>query len=162
MRVFVAVWPSDDVVEAIAGLRRPVTPGVGWTTRDHWHVTLRFLGEVADVDPVAAALAGASLPAATAELGPDVQRFTPAVAAVPVAGLDALAGAVDDALGAPDRAFRGHLTVARARRQGRIPPAATGAPIQAAWPVTEIALVRSRLGADGPRYDTLTTVSVPR
>ena len=48
MRLFVAVWPPVDVVERLSELPRPAVDGVRWTTPDQWHVTIRFLGEVAD------------------------------------------------------------------------------------------------------------------
>ena len=50
MRLFVAVWPPDDVIDVLADLPRPEVAGVRWTTRGQWHVTLRFLGHVATVD----------------------------------------------------------------------------------------------------------------
>ena len=124
MRLFVAVRPPDDVLDAVAALARPAHPGVRWTTRDQWHVTLRFLGEVGDPEPVAAALAAAPLPAATAALGPRVTALGSGVVCLPVAGLDALAAAVSEATagwGRPPehRRFRGHLTLARVDRPRR-------------------------------------------
>lgn len=124
MRLFVAVRPPDDVLDAVAALARPAHPGVRWTTRDQWHVTLRFLGEVGESEPVAAALAAAPLPAATAALGPRVTALGSGVVCLPVAGLDALAAAVSEATagwGRPPehRRFRGHLTLARVDRPRR-------------------------------------------
>ncbi|MDQ1444823.1 MAG: hypothetical protein QOI20_1287, partial [Acidimicrobiaceae bacterium] len=43
-RLFVAVWPRPEVVDALARLPRPDVPGLRWTGPDHWHVTLVFLG----------------------------------------------------------------------------------------------------------------------
>ena len=43
-RLFVAVWPPPEVLDVLAALPRTERPGVRWTTRDQWHVTLRFLG----------------------------------------------------------------------------------------------------------------------
>ena len=67
-----------------------------------------------------ACLAGATLPTATAVLGPAVRRLGPSALVVPVAGLDGLAAAVGDAtagVGLPPgpRSFTGHLTLARLR-----------------------------------------------
>ena len=56
-RLFVAVVPPDDVLEAVAALPRPVEPGVRWTRPDTWHVTLRFLGDRVDEGAAVAALA---------------------------------------------------------------------------------------------------------
>ena len=46
VRLFVAVWPPESVVEMLLGLDRPEGPELRWTTEPQWHVTLRFLGEV--------------------------------------------------------------------------------------------------------------------
>jgi 2'-5' RNA ligase len=77
---------------------------------------------------------------------------------VPVEGLDDLAAAVTDATDGcgrplPDRPFRGHLTVARARR-GSVRSLA-GEAVDARFPVEDVRLVRSHLGRDGARYEDL-------
>jgi 2'-5' RNA ligase len=125
MRLFVAVRPPEDVLAALAGLARPEHPGLRWSTRDQWHVTLRFLGDVDDPDPVAAALVAAPLAPTEAVVGPEVVALNPRVLCVPVAGLDDLAAAVAAAdlpgVRRPpeDRPFRGHLTLARLGRGRR-------------------------------------------
>lgn len=135
-----------------------------WTTRDQWHVTLRFLGELEDPAPVADALRGAELPVARAELGPDVVRIGPDIAAFPVAGLDRLAAAVAGATAEfgrpPGRRFQGHLTVARSR-WGRL-DAASGLSLTATWEVTTIDVVRSELHPEGSRYRTVASVPLSR
>jgi 2'-5' RNA ligase len=158
MRLFVAVRPPDDVLDIVAGLRRPERAGVRWTTRDHWHATLRFLGEVDDPAPVAAALDAAPLSAAAASLGPRVAVLGRGVLMVPVEGLDDLAAAVTEVTRAfgrppPDRPFRGHLTVARARR-GAVRDLA-GEAVDVRFPVGDVRLVRSHLGRDGARHEDL-------
>jgi 2'-5' RNA ligase len=178
MRLFVAVWPPDDLVSAIALLPRPEAPGVRWTTSDQWHVTLRFLGRMdAGVGPAGAGgegggaellarrLAGADLRPCSAVAGPASECLGDSVLSLPVDGLDALASAVvaatTDVGEPPDtRPFRGHLTLARARR--RAPRGAlrrlAGAEISASWHVHEIGVVSSTLTAAGARYETLATV----
>lgn len=158
MRLFVAVRPPDDVLEVIAGLRRRERADVRWTTRPQWHVTLRFLGEVPDPAPVVDALDAAPLEAATATVGPRVSALGRGVVIVPVAGMEALAAAVVTATGsfgrpAPDRRFRGHLTLARARH-GPVRDL-VGEEVDARFPVDEVRLVRSHLGRDGSRYEDL-------
>jgi 2'-5' RNA ligase len=166
VRLFVAVVPPDDVLDAVAALDRPPHAGVRWTTRDQWHVTLRFLGDVPDPAPVAAALDSAPLPPATgpaptATVGPEVTTLGRQVLCLPVAGLDDLAATVIAATaghGRPpeDRPFRAHLTLARARRASLRPLA--GAPLAARFPVAAIRLVRSHLGGRaGPRYEDVHT-----
>ena len=103
----------------VAALPRPDVEGLRWTTRDQWHITLRFFGAV-ELEAVSVALRSASAPATTAVLGPETGRFGKRVLHVPVSGLDAVAKAVVRAtkkVGKPPepRPFTGHLTLARAR-----------------------------------------------
>ncbi len=116
-RLFVAVWPPDEVLDGVAALHRPVEGGGRWTRRDQWHVTLRFLGP-ADEDEVSAALAGLRHEPVEAVVGPEVGLLGEGVVQLPVAGLDTLAEAVvalTAGVGRPpeDRPFFGHLTLAR-------------------------------------------------
>ena len=84
----------------------------------------------------------------------------------PVAGLDGVAAAVEEALvGAgvapEDRPFRGHLTVARARGRGSVPRELAGLPLAARWVADEVTLVESTLrGARGSRYEVLERVAL--
>src|SRR4051812_49893486 len=51
MRLFVAVWPPPPAVaelETVLAAVRASAPRLRWTTREQWHLTLAFLGEVAD------------------------------------------------------------------------------------------------------------------
>ncbi|MBN2624826.1 MAG: hypothetical protein JXA83_15715 [Acidimicrobiales bacterium] len=159
MRLFVAVHPPRDVEDVLAALHRPPRDGVRWTGPPDWHVTLRFLGEVDDPVPVADALDVADLAPCQAVLGPAVAVLGRGLLVVPVTGVDVLAAAVVGAtahVGAPPdpRPFRGHVTLARARR-GRVGGLA-GEAVAARFPVTEVRLVRSNLGqGSGPRYEVL-------
>jgi 2'-5' RNA ligase len=161
-RLFVAVEPPPEVLDRIAALPRPDEPGVRWTRPEHWHVTLRFLGE-APLDAAVDALARLDAPAAVAEVGPVVSRLGRNVVCLPVRGLDALAAAVAEATGRvgepPDpRPFTGHLTLARLRHRGACGLA--GTPFAATFPVTEVRLVRSELTADGPVHTVEATRSL--
>lgn len=164
MRLFVAVWPTPSVVAALASLDRPELPGVRWTAREHWHVTLRFIGTVLDeaAGDVAAALAAVAQGPVDASLGPSVRLLGREVVCVPVHGLAPLADAVRTATGAfgapPERRpFKGHVTLARLRGRVRVPSPPLGQPIDAHWPAGEIHLVESHLSSIGPRYETLST-----
>lgn len=165
MRLFVAVWPDEAAVAQLAALNRPSIDGVRWTARSQWHVTLRFLGEVGDddADTVASALraTAAGVPVPTAVLGPEVTRVGNMLWA-PVDGLAELARAVvgaTESYGAPpeDRPFRGHITLARQRSRatGRPLRSAHGQPLAGSWGVSSIELVRSQLGREGSRYETV-------
>jgi RNA 2',3'-cyclic 3'-phosphodiesterase len=156
------VWPPDDVLDAIAGLPRPSMSGVRWSTRDQWHVTLRFLGDAA-VDDTMAALDEVSGCATEALLGPMVQRLGRGVLCLPVDGLAALAAAVQQVtagLGKPleHRRFRGHVTLARLT--GAAPTIDAG--ISCRWTVATFALVRSRLGSGPARYETIAEWELPQ
>lgn len=158
--MFVAVWPPDDVIGRLSDLPRPERRGLRWTTLDQWHVTLRFLGSVADIHGGKVALARlASEAGATAVAGPKVERLGRGILCLPVAGLDAVARAVravteDIGEAAEDRPFKGHLTLARAKPGVDIGPLA-GGPFSATWPVEEITLVASETRPDGARYQVL-------
>lgn len=161
-RLFVAVWPPAGILDLLAGLDRPAVDGVRWTTREQWHVTLRFLGPVPDAEPVAEALAGLpALPPASAVLGPAVGRFGQRILHVPVGGLDALAAGVVAAtadVGRPpeDRPFNGHVTLARVAKHGSVDlRPLTRAPIAGEWAVGAVCLVESRLSPHGARYEVL-------
>lgn len=104
-RLFVAVWPPGDLVRALEGLERPQARGLRWTTRDQWHVTLRFLGSVGEAEAAAlrvrlgevVASGGFDRPV-VASAGPQPQALGRGVWMLPVAGLDGLAAAVGDAV----------------------------------------------------------------
>lgn len=170
MRLFVAVRPPEPVLDRLASLvvdlrdrfDRRSEGGLRWTSRDQWHVTLRFLGEVDDPQPIVSALERAALSPTRARLGPGLELLGQKVVCAPVAGLEELAGHVVGAtaqLGEPPegRAFRGHVTLARLRRGRRVIRSRDldGAEVEASWPVDEVALVRSHLGSSGPRYEDL-------
>lgn len=163
-RLFVAVRPPDDVVSELMSLRRKDQRGVRFVAPESWHVTLRFFGE-ADIDEVEAALDEAVLAPATAVIGPAVDVLGERALVVPVSGLDPLADevvAVTRAIGdpPPKRAFTGHLTIARVKRDVPMPPA-LGAMVDGVFAVEEVELLRSRLDPEGARYDTVATWSVP-
>jgi 2'-5' RNA ligase len=161
LRLFIAVVPTNAVLDRVAAIPRPDVEGLRWTTREQWHVTLRFFGRVEDVGEVTAALAQARLPRCAARLGPEVGRFGRRVLHVPVAGLEDLAAEVvarTVGIGRPpeDRPFAAHLTLARARsRKGVDLRALTGERFEAEWRVEEICLIESRLDPHGARYETL-------
>ena len=168
MRLFVGVWPTPEVRELLAAVPRPADPSVRWTTPDQWHVTLRFLGEVADVavgDVRSALAAVAARPSRVARLGPATTRLGRGTLMVPVAGVDDLGAAVVEAtrhVGRPpeDRPFTGHVTLARGRGRRPVPAALGGQAVEGTWPVGEVVLVRSRLDRRGARYDTVLTVAL--
>jgi 2'-5' RNA ligase len=158
VRLFVAVWPPDDVIAALHALPRPETGGVRWSTPDQWHVTLRFLGNVDDDDvaDVRDALSSVSLPSASVRVGPATKRLGKDVLMLPVHGLEDLAHEVvrvtEDIVPAEERHFTGHLTVARARSRGAMPRSVEGTPLDASWTASSFSLVRSQTKPSGAVY----------
>lgn len=166
MRLFVAVTPPAAAVAelraAVAGLRAG-RDGLRWTRPEQWHLTLAFLGEVAD--PARAELVGRlervarRHPPLTLSLG-GAGRFGHRVLWTRVRGdtvpLRRLADAVRAAarrarIPVDDRPYRPHLTLARCRDGTDLRPAVAaladldGPP----WTADGLHLVRSELGA-GP------------
>jgi RNA 2',3'-cyclic 3'-phosphodiesterase len=177
--MFVAVLPPEDAVEHLdefLDVRREAG-AFRWTLREHFHLTLAFLDDVADhqldelLDRLTVA-AGRRAPFSTAIAGggafPD-----PAKARVLWAGLDldddgtteltgmatgARSAAARSGVGVDGQRFRPHLTIARlsrpleASRWVRLLDSYRG-PV---WPVKEITLVASYLGEGSrrrPRYE---------
>ena len=164
-RLFLAVWPPDHVVEMLGGLPRKDQRGVRFVPPESWHATLRFLGD-ANPDEVADALRSASLPAATATVGPAIDMLGTHSVIAPIAGLDELAAAIvnaTDGLGtlAPRPAYNGHITVARVKRDA-IVRKVVGMLCASSFKVIEVALVESRLHPTGSTYSTLASWPVAR
>jgi 2'-5' RNA ligase len=147
-------------------LRRALPSGLKLTAVDQWHVTLAFLGEVADerLAEVEQALDGLSGPRDAAR-GIELRlagsgRFANgrsvalwAGVAGDLAGLSGLRAEICAALtGYDDRPFRPHLTIAYAR--GGQAMAALESYAGPTWTVDEFVLVRSRYN-EGGGYDHL-------
>ena len=158
-RLFIAVWPTEEVAAELTALHRKDQRGVRFVRPENWHVTLRFLGNAA-TDEVIDALDGIVFTPVRAHLGPAVDVFADRALVVPVDGLDELASQVTERtnqIGEPPRKrFSGHITVARVKSQFPM-PRALGALVSADFDVDEIALVQSRLDPQGARYETLET-----
>jgi 2'-5' RNA ligase len=176
VRLFIAVWPPQDVIDLLSDLPRSEGSAVRWTSERHWHVTLEFLGEVANPDPVAAAIARLEgSEAAQAHLGPATGWFPGnRVLQIPVSGLEDLSARVERVTAdtdvsagrnrRPEGPFRGHLTLARVRGRERIRSSLlrtlAGYPVEAHWDVTTVSLIRSELHREGSRYSDLLTVGL--
>jgi RNA 2',3'-cyclic 3'-phosphodiesterase len=185
MRLFVAIMPEppvlDELETRVAPLR-PAWPGLRWTGRQAWHVTLAFLGEVGEdtVPALAERLERA------AHRHPSLSLSFAGGGAFPGAGrarvlwtgircahgdqraLEALARSVAGGArraGAPPpdegRRFRPHLTLARCREPADMVPLVealagyAGSP----WTAAEIHLIRSHSPDVGsqPRYEAIGT-----
>jgi RNA 2',3'-cyclic 3'-phosphodiesterase len=160
-RLFVAVWLPAELTGRLRALDRPAQPGLRWTTEDQWHVTVRFLGEVVADQGLTGALGGAAcgLENVTATLGPHPIALNDHVWVLPVSGLDGLAATVEDATRelipvTGRRRFRGHVTLARARRPASFDGLAA-TDVSGSWTVDALTLVRSHLHQAGARYEVI-------
>jgi 2'-5' RNA ligase len=157
-RLFVGIWPPEELLERLTDIERPKDPGVRWVPRENLHITLRFLGD-ADIDDVIARLDEVLLPMATAVLGPAFDLRAERSIVLPVAGVDELAEVVEQAVrgvGTANerRRFVGHLTFARLGKKAR-PDRSVGRLFEASFEVDEIALVASTLTERGSIYETV-------
>ncbi len=173
MRLFVALIPPEEIV---VDLERAVAPlraqdrTLRWVRAEHWHLTLAFLGEVAEerLPDLTTRLARAAKrhPAPTLAFTGG-GRFGNRVLWAGVTGdrdpLRRLAASVQAAVrraGIPveERDWRPHLTLARVPERDRADLRPLVERLRAyagdAWTATELHLVRSRLRAE-PRYETL-------
>ncbi len=163
MRLFLALWPSDEVRERLAAARHAWAwpPRAALVPPERLHLTLHFLGEV-DAAAVRA-LSGClpACPAFTLRLERAV-LWPRGLAVLEASGTppellslhEALAGRLRD-LGLPveARRLRPHVTLAR-HAEGAVAPESMAA---VAWPVRGYALVRSHAGPP-LRYETIVRV----
>lgn len=174
MRLFVALTPPgeilDEVEEAVSP-HRGRHPGLRWVHSENRHVTLSFLGEVADeqlphlyggLDRAAAAHGPLRLSFAGAGAFPRATRGRVLWVGLVGEGVSELAASVATAARGAGvelerRKFSAHLTLARARQPGDLSPLVDAlAPYQGTtWRADAFHLIRSHLGRPGPRYETL-------
>jgi 2'-5' RNA ligase len=168
VRLFAALWPPPDAVaELLAAVDdiRADAPRLRWTRPEQWHLTLAFLGEVADerrpeLDERLARAAGRHPPLTLRFAGGG--RFGTRVLFTRVDGdrepltrlaASASAAARRSRIPVDDRPYRPHLTLARGRDGEDLRPLAARLQSFAgmAWTATRLDLVRSRLG-QGPGH----------
>lgn len=179
MRLFVAgVLPERFCLELVQQLEpvRAATPQARWLPAKALHLTLVFLGAVADavVAPLGAGLGsmvGRHHPLALSLAGMETfgPSRTPRVLATALAGeVEGLRSLVADARQVvqalvplePERPFRPHLTVARARSARGDPllgrcRTALGARLEGSFRLEDVALVRSETFATGAVHTIL-------
>ncbi|MCG5219912.1 RNA 2',3'-cyclic phosphodiesterase [Streptosporangium sp. KLBMP 9127] len=176
MRLFVALPPPPESLDEVQRAFLPyhhAWPGLRWLSRDNWHVTLAFLGEVPDrvlprLEERLARAAARHAPMTFSFTGagafPSARRSRVVWSGLdgPRADLVKLAASLQagarraGAVETDDKRLRPHLSVARSREDVDVRPLVaalssfTGAP----WEASEIHLVRSDLGAR-VRYQTV-------
>ena len=179
MRLFVGLAPPPAVLDDLDAACEPLRPGRGdlrWTSRELWHITLAFLGEVTEetlvrllprLERAARRHRGFSLSLAGAGAFPSLTRANVLWSglsgdrkALGELAMSVSAGARRAGAPPPDegRHYRPHVTLARCRV-----PADVRAVVDhlsgyqgPAWTVEQIYLIRSTLDGN-PRYETLGT-----
>ncbi len=173
---FAAPVPSEvagDIAKLVQALRqRPGGDGVRWVRPESYHLTLRFLGSIAEasvpelLEAVRSELAGAA--PCSVEFGaphafPSARQPRVVVlAAEPEAPLAALAERIERAVvklgfARESRRFRAHLTLGRVRSR-RLPELGPPAASAGRLAVGEVVLFRSDPAPDGARYTALASL----
>ncbi|HEX6733594.1 MAG TPA: RNA 2',3'-cyclic phosphodiesterase [Azonexus sp.] len=170
-RLFFALWPPAELAAGLTDVATAAAQRFGGqpSRRESLHLTLAFLGEVADSALPAVLEAGRRVTAAAFELEIDRLGFWRHnrllwAGCAPAPGLEVLVGSLGGALAAvgqplPERQrmFTPHLTLVR-KLPASTPPEAVGAfacGALPAWPCTRFVLVASRLSAAGSAYSPL-------
>lgn len=153
----------DEVEQAQTRLR-PELAAARVTARGHWHLTLAFLGDHADLEAAAAALDSLDVEAFTTDLRGVGAFPRPRAARVLWLGvctgrddIVAVATAVRDRLGLDDeQPFRPHVTLARFKAPRDVTAITAGEPTDWAatstWVVHELVLFESTLGREGATH----------
>ncbi len=184
MRVFVAINPSSDERARLAEASRPLREAeypIRWVAAENVHLTLKFLGEVAEaqlpgvraaVDESAKGLGALEMAVRDFGAFPTLRR--PQVVWAGLESSAALAtlqsrveGALAD-LGFPreKRAFRPHLTLGRAQKRTRVSDfegleeLVKGLSYNDVYRVRGVDVMRSRLTPRGAIYDVLHTAQL--
>jgi 2'-5' RNA ligase len=179
-RLFLAVPLTDEARQRLAdslrgGLRGKALPGRP-PRPENWHLTLRFLGDVADdqyralerrlrqtplgepFDLSFDRLGAFPRPARARVLWIGIGRGSEALCSL---AETAERTAVAAGFAAEERPYHPHLTVSRLRRPGNLADLIEGfesAPIE--MPVVEVVLYRSHLRPEGARYEALERFSL--
>ena len=168
-RLFVAVEVAQPVIDSVGAAvdeLREAAPELRWVEPSKYHLTLVFLGSVDEetVPAVRDAVAAGCVLAAPFSLALTGRVGTfrsgvlwaelaesPALASLAASVTAAVGGLV--ALRDGSRPFSAHLTLARAPRGGRVPPAVREATVPAGvWSVDRVVLMESQLSPKGARY----------
>jgi 2'-5' RNA ligase len=151
MRLFFASWPPPEVARALARWAQRAQESCGGraTREDLIHLTLAFLGD-AEPEPALALARGVRAAPVSFVLTEARYWARRRIVWVGPEKCPARLAALARDLGEP-REFAAHVTLLRkARAPNRLPDLP---PLE--WPVTEFALVNSRLSPEGPSYEVL-------
>jgi RNA 2',3'-cyclic 3'-phosphodiesterase len=164
MRLFFALWPDEETTRQLAR----VASGLNLESRSrlvapkNYHVTLAFVGEVADSKLAVLQQIGRSLRVSRFTFACDVIEFwrrsqvMVAAAQESAPGLIDLSTRLNAAIGLPREPLQAHVTLARKVTQAPVPQAMS--PI--AWCATNFSLIRSDTGGAESAYTVVDTWSL--
>src|SRR6266404_4464168 len=164
MRLFVGIDLPAEIRErlaAFAAQHSPAARGYKWVAPANMHLTVKFIGE-AEPAPIGNALAAVPFSAPIGIAISGVANF-PNVLFAKVsapASLAELAGAIEYSLvplgiAAEKRDFKPHLTLARRKEGGRLPPGLGANEIFGQFSADTFILYQSVLGPRGSAYTAL-------
>lgn len=169
MRLFFALWPSHAAADQLATMAADAASQLGGrpTRRDTLHLTLAFLGEVAEEGVPRLIELAKALPASAFELRVDLMGHwrhnrliwagcheVPSALQALVSELRSRLSGSGFAISNADRPFTPHITLVRkVPETARLATSPAIEPI--AWRCREFALVNSRLSASGPSYESV-------
>ena len=181
MRLFVAIPLADAVIRELAAIVSRLRPSAGnlrWTASESWHITLQFLGEATpeQYECLAARLGevrAAPVPVQLGELGCFDRAGVFLCGCGLTQGLVALEQRVVAATSkcgfvAETRPFHPHITLARAKGQGRgadlreLRGRIRGQPAFTRFIAREFLLYESHLGPGGAQYEVQGAVRAGR
>jgi 2'-5' RNA ligase len=164
LRLFFALWPEIDVATQLANVAAqiPVNDSGRLVSLKNYHLTMAFVGEVADARLETLRQIGQSLRAACGTVVLDSMEFwseprvVVAAARIVPPGLFSLWTQLQEALALPEARFRAHVTLARKVAQAPVLQAMS--PIL--WHPTRVALIRSDTGGKESAYTVVGTWSL--
>jgi len=161
LRLFFALWPDVDAATRLARVAASLeltSPG-RLVDAKNYHVTLAFIGEVAESRLAVLRQVGASLHAPRCTVALDSLEFWPesrvvvTVAPEIPPGLLGLWTQLHEATGLPEVRLRAHVTLARKMVQAPVLQVMS----TVFWQATRFSLVRSEMGGAESAYTVLDT-----
>jgi len=161
LRLFFALWPDVDAATRLASIAATLnltSPG-RLVDAKNYHVTLAFIGEVAESRLAVLRQVGGSLQAPRCTIALDTLEFWPPSQVVVAAsqetppGLLSLWTQLHEATGLPRVPLRAHVTLAR--KVAQLPVVQAMSPVL--WRATRYSLVRSETGGAQSAYTVVDT-----
>ncbi|WP_432850501.1 2'-5' RNA ligase family protein [Amycolatopsis sp. CA-161197] len=169
LRAYIGLEPPLTTRRSVSAAlaRLSSAPAAAWVGLGHFHVTLRFLGDVPaesrDFDHLRNACA--KIARRRVHFGAKIQLFGPNALVVPVTGADDLATAAratvrKEASAHEPLTFFGHMTVALPTTAGELEWASSmlGAPLSGGWDVDEVCVFASETLCGAKRYRVLARI----